>query len=87
MYNFEEFLSKMEGKGTIDEKAELEVLELAMPSPMKDEIKLLKKQPQQLVFSEMMQILEERFGEGRGMSMRSKWQEISLVNHGKIQRA
>jgi hypothetical protein len=86
VYNFEEFLSKMEGKGPIDEKAKLEVLELAMPSPIKDEIKLLKKKkPQQLVFSEMMQILEERFGEGRGMSMRRKWQEISLVNHGKIQ--
>ena len=61
---------------------------MAMPLPIQNEIKLMKrKKNHQVIFAEMMQVLEKRFGEGRSIGKRQKWKEISLNNNGKIQMA
>jgi len=88
VWKFEDFLSKMDGGRVLAEKTKLQALEMAMPSPIQNEIRLLKLQmDHNLVFNEMMQKLERRFGEGRSIGKRQKWKEISLTHAGKIQMA
>ena len=68
VWKFEDFLSKMDGGRMLAEKTKLQALEMAMPSPIQNEIRLLKLQmDHDLVYSEMMQKLERRFGEGRSI--------------------
>ena len=64
----------MNGGRPLSEKTTLQALEMAMPLPIQNEIKLMKrKKNHQVIFAEMMQVLEKRFGEGRSIGKRQKW--------------
>jgi hypothetical protein len=85
VWSFEDFLQKMDGGRPLAEKTKLQALEMAMPLPIQNEIKLMKRQMDpQVVHGQMMKILEKRFGEGRSIGKRQKWREVELFNGGKI---
>ena len=86
VWSFEDFLSKMDGGRPLSEKTKLQALEMAMPLPIQNEIKLMKRTfDPQLIYGEMMKTLERRFGEGRSIDKRQEWREVELSNNGKFQ--
>jgi hypothetical protein len=65
VWKFEDFLSKMDGGRMLAEKTKLQALEMAMPSPIQNGIRLLKLQmDHDLVYSEMMQKIGTPFWGG-----------------------
>lgn len=78
------YWERMSQNGKHSEATKLQLFEGCLPESIKEEIKLLRYQGQQLGFTQVYAMLEARFAPHKKLGARRAWVEVALQNQGKI---
>ena len=84
-WEFQKFVQLLSQTMPLNDTMKLMLFTNCMPESVKNEIDFEARKSNGMVsFMELLAKFEQRFGTGKDFIMRRKWQDVTLVNNGKI---